>query len=525
MIASPGSNAVGDPGPDKTIFMWSFVWWPHALGGGHDPFVTHAVWAPEGIDLSWVTSVPGPSLLAFPLTWAAGPVVTYNVLAVLAPALAAWAAFLLAKWLTGRFWPALLAGYLFGFSAYEIAQSRGHLSLTLVFLVPLVWLLVAKRFAGELSRTRFVVLLAPALAFQLSIATEIFSTTVLVGVLVGLLALWRLRESRARILMTGRECAVGLLGAAVLSLPYLIHAFVVTGSSYAPERSPFSQSADLLSFVVPTRFVWLRPSGTSSITSHFTANPVESGAYLGLPLLVILVAAALTRRSRAISFLLLATAAVAICSLGSRIRIAGHVLVPGPWEVPAKLPVTRVILPVRLSMFVALLAALVCAVWLAERDAHPGLRWALVLVAAVVVFPSPSRALWTSHVPRPAFIQTDADEHVLRGSDTALVLPVGKAGWSMLWHAENHMRYRMVAGYLGNRPPAEERWSGLLRALISGRRLPENADLMLRRFLASHRATVVVVAPGTKPVLRRLVRTLPVQPVRVVDVQVYRLAG
>jgi hypothetical protein len=43
-------------------------------GTGTTPFVTHAVWAPEGIDLSWVTAVPGPSVLAFPLTWAAGPV-------------------------------------------------------------------------------------------------------------------------------------------------------------------------------------------------------------------------------------------------------------------------------------------------------------------------------------------------------------------------------------------------------------------------------------------------------------------
>jgi hypothetical protein len=90
VLAAPASRAVGDPGSDKTIFMWAFVWWPYALRHGHDPFVSHAVWVPDGIDLSWVTAVPGPSLLASPLTWAAGPVVTYNVLAVLAPALAAW---------------------------------------------------------------------------------------------------------------------------------------------------------------------------------------------------------------------------------------------------------------------------------------------------------------------------------------------------------------------------------------------------------------------------------------------------
>jgi len=112
VLAAPGSTSLGDRGADKTIFMWSLVWWPHALAHGIDPFISRATWAPGGIDLSWVTAIPGPSMFAFPLTWMAGPIVTYNVLAILAPALAAWTAFLLARSLTRRFWPALIAGYL-----------------------------------------------------------------------------------------------------------------------------------------------------------------------------------------------------------------------------------------------------------------------------------------------------------------------------------------------------------------------------------------------------------------------------
>jgi hypothetical protein len=524
VLGAPASTTVGDPGSDKTIFMWSFVWWPHALRGGQDPFVSHAIWAPEGIDLSWVTSMPGVSLLAFPVTWAAGPVVTYNVLAVLAPALAGWAAFLLAEWLTRRFWPSLLAGYLFGFSAYEIAQTRGHLNLTLVFLVPLCALLVARRFAGEVPRGRFVALLALALTFQLLTSSEVFSTTILVGLVLGLLAFSRLHSAgRRRLLATGRESALALMACAVLSLPYLIHAFVLTGPSYAPERSPFSQSADVLNFLVPTRFVWLRPPGSGSVTAHFTANPVEAGAYLGLPLLAILLLAALSRRSRTTSLLLLGLVVVAICSLGSRIRVDGHTLVPGPWEVLAKLPVTRAILPVRLSLFVTLIAALICAAWLAEGGRHPGLRWSLALAAAVAVFPASSSALWTSRVSDPDFFHTDASKAVLGPADTALVFPFGSAGWSMYWQAENHMRYRMAGGHVGSRPPEEDRWRDLLRPLITGRRVPPQADRMLLGFLRAHRVTVVVVAPGTKPALRRLVHTLPVRPMRMADALVYLL--
>jgi hypothetical protein len=522
VLSSPATTTIGDRGSDKTIFMWAFEWWPHALGHGDDPFLSRAVWAPEGIDLSWVTAVPGVSLPAFPLTWAVGPVVTYNVLAVLAPALAAWTAFLLARWLTGEFWPAIVAGFLFGFSAYEIAQTQGHLNLSLVFLVPLCALLVGRRFSGEIARARFLALLALVLALQILISSEIFTTTLLVGVLFGVAALWRFpTESRPRLLTTARESLVALVGAGVLSLPYLIHAFLVTGPSYAPERSPFNQATDVLNPLVPTRYVWLRPPGSASVTSHFTAK--TAGAYLGLPLLAILALAAFRHRSRTTPPLLLTLAAVLVCSFGSRIRLEGHTLVPGPWEVAAKLPVTRAILPVRLSMFVALLAALVCALWLAEPRWPAFLRWALAVAAVVAVFPSPARSIWTSDVPNPAFFKTDARNGALRSSDTALVFPFGKAGWSMLWQAENHMRYRMVGGHLGNRPPEEKRWNDLLRAFVRGRRLPPGADRTFRQFLRAHGVTVVVVARGTKPALRSLVQTLPVRPDQVADVLLYRL--
>src|ERR671933_554136 len=105
VLAAPRSTVVGDAGADKTIPMWSFVWWPHALANAHDPFDANAIWAPHGVDLAWVTAMPGPSLLAAPLTELVGPVVTYDVLALAAPALAAWSAFLLARGVTGAFAP------------------------------------------------------------------------------------------------------------------------------------------------------------------------------------------------------------------------------------------------------------------------------------------------------------------------------------------------------------------------------------------------------------------------------------
>src|SRR5579863_4087652 len=107
-----GRDFIGS-GTDPQIFIWSLGWWPHAIAAGTNPVVTHVLWTPAGSDLAWTTAVPGLALL---LATLAGPVAAYNVAALLLPAAAAFAAFLLCRHLTGAFWPSLAGGYIFGFS-------------------------------------------------------------------------------------------------------------------------------------------------------------------------------------------------------------------------------------------------------------------------------------------------------------------------------------------------------------------------------------------------------------------------
>ena len=119
---------------------------------GHNPFVTHVLWAPHGSNLAWTTSIPGLALLLAPVTLAAGAVAAYNTAAILLPALAAWTAFLLCRHLTRSFWASLAGGYLFGFSSYLLAQELGHLHMTSVFLVPLAALVAAALPRGRARR-------------------------------------------------------------------------------------------------------------------------------------------------------------------------------------------------------------------------------------------------------------------------------------------------------------------------------------------------------------------------------------
>ena len=45
-------------GPDPGWAIWCLVWWPHAIVNGLNLFVTHAIWAPSGFNLTWQTSIP-----------------------------------------------------------------------------------------------------------------------------------------------------------------------------------------------------------------------------------------------------------------------------------------------------------------------------------------------------------------------------------------------------------------------------------------------------------------------------------
>jgi hypothetical protein len=146
IVAHPAGEFVGRGGDPQKIFIWSLAWWPYALSHHLNPFIARTIWPPAGYNLTWATTVPGPSVIAYPVTRRYGPIVSYNILMLLSPVLAALSSFILCRHLCRRFWPALTGGYIFGFSSYMIGQMRGHLHMVMIFPVPLAVYLVLLQF-------------------------------------------------------------------------------------------------------------------------------------------------------------------------------------------------------------------------------------------------------------------------------------------------------------------------------------------------------------------------------------------
>lgn len=494
---------------DATLMIWFLAWWPHALRHGLDPLRTNLLWAPAGTDLTWSTSIPGPSLLAAPLTLAVGPVACYNALCLLAPALAAWTAFLLCRHLTRACWPAFAGGYVFGFSTYELAHLPGHLNLSLIFLVPLCVYLVALH-AEEAMPTRvFAPALAAALLFQASMSLEITATMTMFGAIALVMAVaGGSPDVRRRVRRTAAWIGSAYAAAGLCLSPYLYRLFahgVPSGAAF-----PLSvYSTDLLNFLIPTPVTFLGHSLAAPIAERLGGNLKENSAYIGLPLCLIIGLFAARHRAAPLGRLLLGLlGVVTLATLGPRLHVAGAAGVPLPWTLIARVPLVDYAYPARFMVYAFLVIAAMLAVWIGDPRTPRWARGTLPCLGVLLLLPNLPSSNWFVAPDRTPFFDDGLYRSSLSPGENVLIIPYAAAGSGMLWQAESDMYFRMPEGYVNpTAPPAFLRWP-IVYTFYYGRLLP-NSRTQLRRFLAAHGVSAVVVArsPATLPPQLSVVRT------------------
>jgi hypothetical protein len=515
------SAHAGIGGNDGQTFAWSLVWWPHAIGEGLNPLFTEFLWAPSGVSLAYVTTMPGPSLLMWPITALFGPLVSLNLLTVAAPALAGWAAFLLCRKVTGNFWASLAGGYLFGFSTYVVYQLTGHPNLALAFPVPLAVYLVLRRVEGSLGPVAFVFAMAVVLVGLFSIFTELFATASLFGglALLGALSLGPSHLRRPLLRTVGLLAAAYALAILAVS-PYLLVAAREVPSE--PIRSLEKASVDLLGFVVPRQNTVLGDRFLD-ITRDFTAPLIGDSPYLGIPLVLVLVAFGVTGWRRRHTWLLLGfAAAIAVASLGPVLKIRGRPTVDLPWRLVERVPLIQNALPDRFPMYLALTASVIAALWLAAR---PGswIRWIAVVLSAVAVLPDLSSLPYHRDVLVPAFFSSDLHRRYIEPDETVLVIPFGRGpglSLDMLWQAETEMRFRLTTGNIGSIPPEHQ---GRTVRCLRQDQPSELSDGEFLEWIRSHEVSAVVVEEGYVARWWPRLSSLGVQPRPVGGVWVFRL--
>lgn len=492
LLIEPGAHYVGY-GADPQIFIWAFAWWPHALLHGQNPFITHAIWAPDGVNLTWTTSVPGLALLFSPLTLLVGPVAAYNVAAILMPCLAAWTAFLLCRRITHAVWPSVVGGYLFGFSSYMLGESEGHPHVTSVFLIPLVALVIVRYLDGGLGGAGLGLRLGPLLALQLLFSTEVSVTLALAlaaGLLIGFAAFTQRRRRFVELL---GPLAGAYAFAALLTSPFLYYA--LTGFRSSAFQSPARYDTDPVNFAVPTKLALLSYRWATSIARTFPGNPSEQGAYLGIPVLLIVVLFAWRApRSEGKTFLLIALGAAVLAALGSQLTVYGHAIVLMPWFYFSKLPILDNVLPERFALYTSLAAALMVALWTARYATGP-LRWLLPALAIFALVPNPDAGVWATGFTVPRLFTDAAYRGCIAPNAIVLPLPVSGEGESMLWQESADFRFRLAGGYIAVAPPTSFLQPKQIAFVAKGNSVPANSARTLELYIRAKHVSAVAVDP------------------------------
>jgi hypothetical protein len=447
--SSPTTTTLEGGDGDPAIFMWFLRWVPFALEHGHDPLLTHHLNYPDGVNLMWNTSLPLLGLLLAPVTVTIGPVLSLNLLLVLGYALSTWCAYLAIRRFAPGHLAAAVGGLVYGFSPAIRAQSH-HLHMSLAFLVPLM-LLALHEILVRQRRSPWLVGggLGLMAGCQLLIGEELLATTALLGfAMFLLLVLGNLRRLRERWAYAAKAfLAAAALVAAVVVWPLSMQ---FTG----PQRvdgdiQKTNYSNDLQGFVLPGRPQALSTDATGELVSEFAGG---NSAYLGLPLLGVLVVLGVRWRSSGVVRVGLALLAVAaVLSLGPTLLVGGRDTgVPLPWAFFEDLPLLPSLIPARLAQLTALFAGLLLAVFLHAVWRGGGWRRpAAVAVAVAALAPLwPSGTIGAEKVATPEFFTGPAVRELPRDS-VALVLPWSyrRVGTPMTWQAEAGLWFRMPGGY------------------------------------------------------------------------------
>jgi hypothetical protein len=366
-IAGPSNPAASDP----FQMTWFLAWVPFALTHGQSIFHTNYIDYPTGVNLADNTTVPLLGILGWPITATLGPVATFNVLLRLSFALSATSMFFVMRRWCRSFWAAGLAGLLYAFGPYTAAQEL-HLDLTFIAFPPLLVLLGDELLRRQRMRPAVVGLLFGIVAgLQYLVSQDVLSGCAAIAIVavVGL-GIWFRREIRPRLPYIVKAMVFGVLGFGVLAGYPVLEMLVGPGHLDGPVITLTAlqrTQADLLGLIVPTSHQLATPSFLSHFGDEFVVgNLSENGSYLGIPLLILLVAIVrkLRRDATVMTFLWLAVAAF-VLSLGPNLVVGTwHSSIPLPERIYEHLPLLQNTIPARYSLYVLLFVSMIVGIGL-----------------------------------------------------------------------------------------------------------------------------------------------------------------
>lgn len=451
--AHPTDVWIGAPSPDPVVVQWMLAWTPSALLHVHNPLVSTYMGYPRGFNLMLNAWVPLVGVLMAPITLTLGPIAAYNVAVTAGVALSAWVMYVaLHRWVRNHA-AAAVGALLYGFSPYVLYQATGRLHVMIAITPPLILMLLDDLIVRQRRRPVTTgVLLGLTLTAQFLISEEVLASEAVVfalGIMVLAASHPRAVAARAPGVLKGSLTAV-VVTAFLVAYPLKVQLFGpnrFSGGIFA-----FGFSSTDLANVVASPLQLFNPLRHFIDPAFIYAGKSEITGYIGVPLLVLLLWAAVRERRRpeARAAAILFTLTLVI-SLGPHLVVAGQrTQVPLPWLV-LQGHISPDLLASRFSLYVMLWAAILVALfldrmrWRPWRRPRPLLVIALTGACAASLMPPLPFMSAAADVP-PYF--TSRDVQAVPAGSVAYVAPPSSAtdAEAMKWQEFTAMRYRMTSG-------------------------------------------------------------------------------
>ena len=211
VILSFVTESAGEGCYDKCHMMWRWWWTSFSIENGLDPNFTNYIFYPDGVQIAGNLAQFTTSL-AYILTQFFDYTVTWNLIWILSFIFGGYSAFLLANHFNRNFYSSIIAGIIFTFSTYHIAQSNVHIGLSMIVFIPMFVLLLFKIteknskalavigsmffFLASISHIYYlvVILIFSGIFFafylfkQKKIPNKVFVTNFLITIIIGIIA-------------------------------------------------------------------------------------------------------------------------------------------------------------------------------------------------------------------------------------------------------------------------------------------------------------------------------------------------
>jgi hypothetical protein len=460
--ADPASLAQTGDTADVDLFAWFMRYNATAIAHGHLPaLVTVAMNAPRGINLMWNTSFLFPGVVLAPVTLLAGAQTSLTIMLTLGMAGSAASLF----WVLRRWGASLLAaalgGAVYGFSPAIVNSGIGHYHLQFAVLPPLIIDALLRIVTGRGHPVRTGIWLGVLTAAQIFTGEELLADTAMtILVLVVVIAAGSRREVRAKV----RNAAFGLATGLAVVLLICGHALWVQFHGPLTQHHPLG--ADPVTnrvafFVNPSAALLFHTKVSAASAAAYSKGLSEYLAYLGWPMLVVLVAASIRFfRDPKVRVAAVTWVVLEVLSLGGRPMTSGTwFYVPG-WVLPfhwlQDSPVLSQVLPDRLSILADGAAAAVLAFSLDLARSSPRRAWnwrrgsipvAIAVIAVLPLIPAPYQVAPTA--PVPAGWDTAFTRLRLAPDARVLVVPVAleRQPEVLRWQAATGEPASMIGGY------------------------------------------------------------------------------